>query len=87
MSAPNPLVMEDLFMRHRHTHTRDELRMCWFTAHLEWGLRPEYTGEGEPAEVSAARALHVTATAKGTDPRVGQALQSAIRILISPYTH
>lgn len=86
MKSPNVLVMNDLYSEFHETHTRSDLLACWNNAHRYWGLMPQFVGENEPAEVTAARALFVRAHATKDDPEYQQRLYSGVWVLVSPYS-
>lgn len=86
MKTPNPLVIDDLYSDLHETNTRADLIACWQNAHRYWGLMPQFVGDGEPAEVTAARALFVRANATKDDPEHQQELYSGMWMLVMPYT-
>ena len=86
MKTPHPLIIDDLYVEFRATHTRADLIACWQNAHKAWGLLPEYLGNNEPAEVTAARALFVRARVTTNDAKYQQEIYAGMWALVSPYT-
>lgn len=82
---PHPLLLDDLQREYGAKYTREDLVSWWINAPRHWDLLPQYTGDGEPAEVTAARALWIRAN---IDPDGQRRTECAAGcwLLVEPYT-
>ncbi|HRP71293.1 MAG TPA: hypothetical protein PK743_01480 [Luteimonas sp.] len=85
MKLPHPLVLEDLHRDYHRTHSRDDLQSWWVNATRHFDLLPQYTGDGEPGEVTAARALWVRANLDH-DPQRRTECSAGCWLLVEPFT-
>lgn len=85
MKLPHPLVLNDLHWEYNRTHTREELQSWWVNAHRHWDLLPQYTGDNEPGEVTAARQLWVRANLD-PDPQRRSECGAGCWLLVEPFT-
>ena len=85
MRTPHPAVVADIQRTSDRRYSASDIESWWLNAVRNFMLRPEFSGENEPPEVTAARTLWVRGHMT-TDVFEAQEIFHGMWVLLGPFT-